>query len=343
MTDFPNQGDDQAITLRNSEHPQFDRAFAESIQQDHPDIWDAGGNIRGNDAFVLWGRAREGADTETVLDWIKEREAWAARHLGDGSQFPADEPNLSNIGGVVAAMKWGVILDIGEDTMKTAVRDLIEKQDARSKQQNMERRFITTQIEARATDEQTAEPPQIEGYASVFHESADLGAFTETIDERAFADVMSDDVRMLFNHDANYPLARSRNGEGTLKMSVDEKGLYFSFPVGPQSYAQDLHKSIQRGDVDQASFAFTVEEDEWEEREDGTIHRHITRIGSLVDLSVVTYPAYAATEVMARSLPTPPKSEPKPQTQVEETEQGFDRVKWSLRRLNLAKIKTPQS
>ena len=88
MTDFPNQGDDQAITLRNSEHPQFDRAFAESIQQDHPDIWDAGGNIRGNDAFVLWGRAREGADTETVLDWIKEREAWAARHLGDGSQFP---------------------------------------------------------------------------------------------------------------------------------------------------------------------------------------------------------------------------------------------------------------
>ena len=152
---------------------------------------------------------------------------------------------------------------------------------------------------------------------------------------------MSDDVRMLFNHDANY-LSRARNGEDTGN-GVDEKGLYFSFPVGPQSYAQDLHKSIQRGDVDQASFAFTVEEDEWEEREDGTIHRHITRIGSLVDLSVVTYPAYAATEVMARSLPTPPKSEPKPQTQVEETEQGFDRVKWSLRRLNLAKIKTPQS
>ena len=207
----------------------------------------------------------------------------------------------------------------------------------------MERRFITTQIEARATDEQTTEPPKIEGYASVFNESADLGAFTETIDERAFAEVMSDDVRMLFNHDANYPLARSRNGEGTLQMSVDERGLYFSFPVGPQSYAQDLHKSIQRGDVDQASFAFTVEEDEWEEREDGTIHRHITRIGSLVDLSVVTYPAYAATEVVARSLPTPPKPETKTQSQVEETEEGFDGVKWSLRRLNLAKIKTPQS
>ena len=56
-------------------------------------------------------------------------------------------------------MKWGVILDIGEDTMKTAVRDLIEKQDARSNQANMERRFITTQIEARATDEQTARTP----------------------------------------------------------------------------------------------------------------------------------------------------------------------------------------
>ena len=53
------KGDDQAITLRNSNHPQFDRAFAESLKEDHPSIWDAGGNIRGNDAFVLWGRARE--------------------------------------------------------------------------------------------------------------------------------------------------------------------------------------------------------------------------------------------------------------------------------------------
>ena len=54
MTDFPTKGEDQAITLRNSNHPQFDRTFAENVKEDHPTIWDAGGNIRGNEAFTLW-------------------------------------------------------------------------------------------------------------------------------------------------------------------------------------------------------------------------------------------------------------------------------------------------
>ena len=83
-----------------------------------------------------------------------------------------------------------------------------------------------------------------------------------------------------------------------------------------------------------------MDADEWEEREDGTIHRHITRLGSLIDLSVVTFPAYEATRVAARSLPTPPVKTTNPNpTQVEETEKGFDRLAWSVRRLNLAKLK----
>lgn len=513
MTDFPTKGEDQSITLRNSNHPQFDRAFAENLKADHPDIWGAGGNIRGNDSYVLWGRAREGSDTTTVLDWIKEREAWAARHMGDGSQFPEDEPTMSNIAGVVAAIKWGVILAIGESTMKKAVRDLIAKRedrasvggvdgfseavknglenkveeynedidsddrihratnrmvaqvfkrgvgayetnpasvrpsvssaeqwayarvnsflyalknekfrsgkhdtdlfpeghplksneesdDARARvgtvdgepvfstaaeaeayaekigcsghhthdlegetvymacsshsaatddddddggayrktHKIMERRFLTTNIEARQNDPESTDQPMVEGYASVFGEAADLGPFTETIDRSAFEHVMGDDVRMLFNHDPNFPLARSKNGEGTLDMRVDDRGVFFSFPVGPQSYAKDLHESIKRGDVDQASFAFTVESDEWEER-DGKPHRHITRLGSLTDLSVVTYPAYTATEVMARSLPEVPKApQPQKQTQVEERE-TTNRVKWSRSKLALANLK----
>lgn len=202
----------------------------------------------------------------------------------------------------------------------------------------MERRFITTTIEARNQgDAETVDTPKVEGYASVFNETADLGPFTETIDRSAFENVMNNDVRMLFNHDPNFPLARSKNGEGTLEMRVDDKGVFFSFPVGPQSYAKDLHESIKRGDVDQASFAFTVESDQWEER-DGKPHRHITRLGSLTDLSVVTYPAYTATEVMARSLPEVPRKE-QPQIQVEEREKTIDRVKWSRSKLALANLK----
>lgn len=208
----------------------------------------------------------------------------------------------------------------------------------------MERRFTTTHIQSRNDNPETADIPKIEGHAVVFDATADLGAFTETIDRKAFEGVMGDDVRMLFNHDANFPLARSKNGEGTLEMRVDDVGVFFSFPVGSQQYAKDLHESIQRGDVDQASFAFTVDADEWSEREDGTIHRHITRIGSLVDLSVVTFPAYEATQVAARSLPQVPdlKSENN-QNEAEETDKGPDRLAWSVRRLNLAKLKTPKS
>lgn len=131
MTDFPTKGDDQKIVLSNSNFPQFDRAFAERLKEEDPQIWKAGGNIRGNEAFALWGRARSGDSANAVTSWIKEREAWAARHLKDGSQFPGDEPNLSNIAGVVAAIKWGVTLQIGESAMKSAIRTLRAKMKER--------------------------------------------------------------------------------------------------------------------------------------------------------------------------------------------------------------------
>ena len=130
MTDFPKKGDDKAVSLRNSNFERFDRAFAESLKESSPQIWKAGGNIRGNDSYKLWGRALEGEDSKTVSDWIREREAWAARHRFDGSQFPEDKATLSNIAGVVAAIKWGVVLDIGETTMKKAIREVQENQRA---------------------------------------------------------------------------------------------------------------------------------------------------------------------------------------------------------------------
>ena len=76
QTDFPNKGDDKKISLRNSDEPQFDYEFAKNIKEQTPEIWKAGGNIRGNEAFMLWGRARDGQDTEAIREWIKEREAW---------------------------------------------------------------------------------------------------------------------------------------------------------------------------------------------------------------------------------------------------------------------------
>jgi HK97 family phage major capsid protein/HK97 family phage prohead protease len=128
-TDFPTKGDDKKISLRNSNYPQFDYDFASGVKENNNEVWRTGGNIRGNEAYEFWTKARDGEETEGTLDWIKEREAWAARHFEDGAQFKDGdlEPNKSNIAGVVAQMKWGVIGTLGEQGMKDVVLELIKK------------------------------------------------------------------------------------------------------------------------------------------------------------------------------------------------------------------------
>ena len=105
-TDFPTKDEDKKISLRNSNYPQFDYDFIAGVKENDPDIYKAGGNIRGSESFNLWTKARNGEMTDGVISWIKEREAWAARHFGDGSQFKSGDKagRPSNIGGVIAQM-----------------------------------------------------------------------------------------------------------------------------------------------------------------------------------------------------------------------------------------------
>ena len=133
-TDFPTSGDDLAVGLRNSNFPQFDHAWAVDLKNSYPAIWDAGGNIRGDDAFLLWTRVRENGgvpETRSQEDWVREREAWMARHEGDGSQFSDESlsPTVSNVAGIVAVIKWGGVCTIGESRMKAVLNDLKRKLD----------------------------------------------------------------------------------------------------------------------------------------------------------------------------------------------------------------------
>jgi HK97 family phage prohead protease len=146
----------------------------------------------------------------------------------------------------------------------------------------------------------------ITGYAALFDSrSEDLGGFVEEIDRGAFADALkrSDlDVRFLINHDSNLVLARTKSG--TLELSEDERGLRIYARIAPYSYAEDLRIAIERGDVDQMSFAFTTEQDSWSKTEDGENLRRVSRVKDLFDVSVVTYPAYpeTKTEVLQRAV-----------------------------------------
>ena len=84
---------------------------------------------------MLWGRARDGQDTEAIREWIKEREAWIKRHFEDGKQFKGDtEPNLSNVGGVVAQIKWGTIGTLGEQGMKDVILELTKKLEGKKEE-----------------------------------------------------------------------------------------------------------------------------------------------------------------------------------------------------------------
>lgn len=141
------------------------------------------------------------------------------------------------------------------------------------------------------------------GYAARFNQESELlWDFREVIEPGAFDGVLDDDVRALFNHDPNLVLGRTK--AGTLRLSVDERGLRYEIDLPDTQVARDLVESLRRGDVSQSSFSFTVDADgdEWEQRPDGTYLRRIKRIKRLYDVSPVTYPAYSTTEATVRSL-----------------------------------------
>jgi len=179
-------------------------------------------------------------------------------------------------------------------------------------QNTQERRFIPSGLELRMEDGEDSKK-KIRGYAAVFNkESENLGSseyqFREILLPGAFDDVLKDDVRALFNHESSAILARSKNGEGSLQIGVDETGLYYEFEAPDTQVGRDLVTSLKRGDVDQSSFSFTVSKDgqKFEEKRevDGPtlITRTINKIARLFDVSPVTYPAYPDATVALRSL-----------------------------------------
>ena len=135
----------------------------------------------------------------------------------------------------------------------------------------------------------------LEGYAAVYNSETDLGHFREVIKPGAFDDVLDNDVRALINHDPNLILGRTNNG--TLELSVDERGLKYKVKLGNQQYAKDFYESVKRGDISQSSFAFTIDKQSW--NEERTV-RSVDKVRQLLDVSPVTYPAYAAATVQAR-------------------------------------------
>ncbi len=154
------------------------------------------------------------------------------------------------------------------------------------------------------------EKPKIEGYAAVFNrlsEPLDDGwgfSFREKVAPGAFTKTLQfADVRALMNHDPNFVLGRNKSG--TLSLAEDNHGLAVVIEPPDTSWSRDLMVSMERGDVNQMSFAFRVIKDKWESIKGEGGKRQDTRTlleVALADVSIVTYPAYRDTSAAVRSI-----------------------------------------
>ena len=146
----------------------------------------------------------------------------------------------------------------------------------------------------------------ITGRPIVYNSRTNLGPFDEVIDSGALDGADLTDVRFLINHDlSKIPLARSRrnNGNSTMRLSPDQNGLEIEVKLDTEnnSDARALKSAVQRGDISGMSFLFSVNDEEWENLESDHPTRRIKKIGSVVEVSAVTFPAYESTEITARS------------------------------------------
>ena len=168
----------------------------------------------------------------------------------------------------------------------------------------LERRSFT--FDVRATEGENGEKI-ITGRPIVYEVKTDLGYFDEVIARGALDGADLRDVRFLVNHNTSMiPLARSRrnNGNSTMKLSTDFDGMNMDFvklDVENNSDARALYSAVQRGDITGMSFMFSIDAQEWLDLESDHPTRRITKIGKVVEVSAVTFPAYDSTEISARS------------------------------------------
>lgn len=167
----------------------------------------------------------------------------------------------------------------------------------------IERRYAQQGVEYRAAKE--GKPDKLFGYALRFDSDypmwhKDIGDFFERVDRNALKNADMSDVRVLFNHDPNQILGRTKSG--TARVGVDEKGLWYEVDL-PES-AATIREAIMRGDIDQSSWGFFLKKEKGDKVEirDGKLYRTLMEVEKVLDASPVTFPANPDTSVAKRSF-----------------------------------------
>ena len=200
------------------------------------------------------------------------------------------------------------IEDVVEDVIDEEVQEEVVDENRADEIQPVQEEVIENIEEEQPTDnvEEEIEERIIEGYAIVFNElSEDLGGFREMIMPEAVTEelINKSDIFYLYNHNNDsIPLARSNHGQGSLELTIDNKGLKYRF----NCINTEFYELVKRGDLDKSSFAFSLPKDGsgeiWEKNSEYNYVRKIVKIEQLYDCSAVLVPAYSTTELYARNL-----------------------------------------
>lgn len=170
--------------------------------------------------------------------------------------------------------------------------------------EQMEIRNLEFEVRAEQNDEKGS---FITGRPIVYDARTDIGPWDEIIDRGALDNTDLKDVRFLVNHNVDMiPLARSRNNtpNSTMQMSVDAEGMGIRVDLDTENNAdaRSLYSAVERGDITGMSFMFSVNEDRWEDVDTDHPTRHIISIRRVLEVSAVTFPAYAQTSIQTRGL-----------------------------------------
>jgi HK97 family phage prohead protease len=175
-------------------------------------------------------------------------------------------------------------------------RAIQKKIDGEPNTKEPEIRTTNTEFEIRSEGE---DGMTFTGYASVFNSSSeDLGGFREFVAPGAFKRSLQsrNEIKLLWNHDTNEPLASVRGG--SLELVEDRYGLKVKAKLPNTTRGRDVAELLRSKVIDSMSFGFNVIKDAWSDN--GSV-RTLESV-RLHEVSIVTYPAYTATTAQVRSM-----------------------------------------
>lgn len=127
-------------------------------------------------------------------------------------------------------------------------------------------RVLHTMSDLHVREAKEGEARTITGYAILFNVPSeplydyDDEEAREVIAPEAVTKELLDgcDIKFTMFHDRQLILARSKNGVGTLKYSVDEKGVAFEFDAPNTTDGDKALELVRRGDISGCSFMFST-------------------------------------------------------------------------------------